>query len=299
MPLSWTLDHAGILTRAAIDAALVLQVVSGHDPRDPTSATAPIGDYMRDIDAGLEGVRVGVPTDWFFDVCDPEVESATRGAIELMADHGAVVREIPFPSTREVDLHAIELTIIYSELASLHEVTLERLQEYGQEFQHLLIRAQFTSAVDYLKALRARHLVQLDFQRAFDQVDAIVVPGGVCTAPRHDHLMAHLGTQERPLIDVISRPTAVMNITGVPALTIPAGFDQLGLPIGIQIATRPYDEAAGFRVAHAFQKLTDFHTRKPPIVRADLESHARGAPHAALPAILAKPIVTATRDRVW
>src|SRR5262249_34683426 len=156
----------------------------------------------------------------------------------LLAEHGAEVHEIGFPSTRVVDLHAMELSIIYAELASLHEVTFDRLDEYGPEFQRLLVRAQFTSAVDYLKALRARHLVQLDFQRAFDQVDAIVVPGGVCTAPRHDHLVARLGDEERPLIDVISRPTAVMDMAGVPALTIPAGFDHLGLPMGIQVVAR-------------------------------------------------------------
>ena len=230
MPLSWTLDHAGPLTRSALDAALALQVMAGADPLDPTGATAPVGDYTGGTQAGLDGMRIGVPTDWFFDVCDPEVEAAIRAAIGLLEEHGARVREVAFPSTHRVDLHAIELTIIYAELASLHEVTFDRLQEYGPEFQHLLVRAQFTSAVDYLKALRSRHLVQLDFQRAFDEVDVIIAPAGVCTAPRHDHLVARLGAEERPLIDVISRPTAVMDIAGVPALTIPVGFDGSACP---------------------------------------------------------------------
>jgi Asp-tRNA(Asn)/Glu-tRNA(Gln) amidotransferase A subunit family amidase len=278
---------------------MALQVIAGHDPRDPTSATAPVEDYLGGIEAGLSGLRIGVPTDWFFQVCDPEVATAIRAAIQLMADHGAIITDVSFPSTHEVDLHAIELTIIYAELASLHEVTFDRLEEYGQEFQHLLIRAQFTSAVDYLKALRARHLVQLDFQRAFEQVDAIVVPGGICTAPRHDHLVARLGAEERPLIDVISRPTAVMDITGVPALTIPAGFDQAELPIGMQIATRPYAEALGLRLGCAYQQLTDFHRRLPPIVRADLGSGGGAFNRSALPSVQEKPIVTATRDRIW
>lgn len=299
MPLSWTLDHAGPLTRSALDAAIALQVLAGADPRDPTSATAPVGDYISSIDAGLGGVRVGVPTDWFFDVCDPEVEAATRAAIALLGNHGARIHEVRFPSTHMVDLHAIELTIIYAELASLHEVTFARLEEYGQEFQHLLVRAQFTSAIDYLKALRSRHLVQLDFQRAFEQVDAIVVPGGVCTAPRHDHLVARLGAEERPLIDVISRPTAVMDIVGVPSLTTPAGFDHLGLPIGIQVVARPYDEAMCFRIAHAYQQLTDFHRTLPPLVQADVESGSSGFTHGSLPAILQKPVTTTTRDHIW
>jgi aspartyl-tRNA(Asn)/glutamyl-tRNA(Gln) amidotransferase subunit A len=216
-----------------------------------------------------------------------------------MEDHGVSVVEVPFPSTYEADLHAIELTIIYAELASLHERTFDRLDEYGQEFQHLLIRAQFTSAVDYLKALRARHLVQLDFQRAFERVDAIVAPGGVCTAPPHDHLVARIGAEVRPLIDVISRPTAVMDMTGVPSLTIPVGFDSNGLPIGMQIATPPYQEALGFRIGHAYQQLTDDHRRLPPIVQADVEAGGGGFTRQSFPAILEKPIVTATRDRIW
>jgi aspartyl-tRNA(Asn)/glutamyl-tRNA(Gln) amidotransferase subunit A len=299
MPLSWTLDHAGPLTRSALDAALALQVMAGVDPRDPTSASAPVDDYVGGINTGVKGLRIGVPTDWFFDVCDPEVELATRGAIRLIEQHGAEVGEAPFASTHQVDLHAIELTIVYAELASLHEVTFDRLEEYGQEFQHLLVRAQLTSAVDYLKALRARHLVQLDFQRAFEQFDALIVPGGVCTAPRHDHLVAKLGEEERPLIDVISRPTAVMDIAGVPSLTIPAGFDRLGLPIGMQIATRPYDEATGLRIGHAYQQVTDFNRVLPPIVQADLNSGPHRFERSSLPSVVLNPVVTATRDRVW
>ena len=299
MPLSWTLDHAGSLTRSALDAALALQVMAGGDPRDPTSASAPVDDYVGRINAGVKGLRIGVPADWFFDVCDPEVDSAIRAAVALLEQRGAALGAAQFPSTRQVDLHAIELTIIYAELASLHEVTFDRLKEYGEEFQHLLVRAQFTSAVDYLKALRARHLIQLDFQRAFEQFDALIVPGGVCTAPRHDHLVAKLGNEERPLIDVISRPTAVMDIAGVPSLTIPAGFDRVGLPIGMQIATRPFDEATGLRIGHAYQQATDFHRLVPPIVQADLDSGPHRFDRASLPPVVLNPVITTTRDRVW
>jgi aspartyl-tRNA(Asn)/glutamyl-tRNA(Gln) amidotransferase subunit A len=299
MPLSWTLDHAGPLTRSARDAAAALQVMAGADRKDPTSAAAPTGDYLADIDGGFSSLRIGVPTDWFFDICDPEVDATIRAAIRLMQDNGATVVEVPFPSTREADPHAIELTIIYAELASLHEITLDRLEDYGQEFQHLLIRAQFTSAVDYLKALRTRHLVQLDFQRAFEQVDAIVAPGGICSAPRHDHLVARIGAEERPLIDVISRPTAVLDITGVPALTIPVGFNRGNLPTGMQIATPPYREAVGFRIGYAYQQLTDYHRQFPPIVQTDVDAGGGRFNRDAFPGVLEKPIVTATRDRIW
>jgi aspartyl-tRNA(Asn)/glutamyl-tRNA(Gln) amidotransferase subunit A len=257
-----------------------------------------VPNYASALATSLNGVRIGVPTEWFFDVCAPEVETATRAAIELMRANGAIVSEFDLPSTRTVQLHAIELTIVYAEIASLREATFDRLGEYGEEFQRLLTRAQFTSAVDYLKALRARHLVQLDFQRVFEDNDVVVVPGGVCVSPPHDHLVARIGDEERSLIDVISRPTAVMDIVGLPAITIPAGFDDDGLPLGIQIASRPYDDLTCLSVAHAYQQLTDFHTALPPIVKDDLARDAteRGT---ELPPLLEKPVVTATRDRIW
>jgi len=297
-PLSWTLDHAGPMTRSAIDAAHALGVMAGYDPRDPTSGSVPVVDYAGLLSRELNGVRVGVPTEWFFDVCAPEVEAATRAAIELLAENGATINEFELPSTRMVQLHAIELTIVYAELASLHEPTFDRLEGYGPEFQRLLTRAQFTSAVDYLKALRARHLVQLDFQNVFDVNDVVIVPGGVCVAPSHDHLVAKIGDEERPLIDVVSRPTAVMDIVGLPAITIPAGFDDDGLPLGIQIASRPYDELTCLSVAHAYQQLTDFHTMLPPLVKSDLDAEPKNT-IADLPATITKPVVTATRDHIW
>src|SRR5262249_28674585 len=152
-----------------------------------------------------------------------EVEAACKQAADVLQDLGATVREMAMPTTKVVHPHAIELTIIYAELASNHEINLERLDEYGPEFQKLFIRSQFTSADDYLRALRARHLLQLDFQNAFEAVDALIVPGMLCTAPRHDHLVAKIGDTEYPLLDVASRPTAIMDEVGVPTVCFPVG----------------------------------------------------------------------------
>jgi len=299
MPLSWTLDHVGPMARSAVDVALALQVIAGNDPLDPTSATVAVPDYTSALGERLDGVRIGLPTNWFFDECDPEVEHATRQAAVVMAQQGAYVTQIAMPSMDDVDLHAIELTIVYAEAASLHDVNFGRLRDCGPEFQKLLARAQFTSAVDYLKALRARHLVQLEFQRAFEQVDVLVVPGGVCVAPRHDHLIAKIGDEERSLIDVISRPTAVMDIVGVPALTVPAGFDRQGLPMGIQIAARPHRDVDCIRVAHAFQQVTGHHALVPKIVRSDSLTARDPESEPLRPALIEKPLVTTIRDEVW
>jgi aspartyl-tRNA(Asn)/glutamyl-tRNA(Gln) amidotransferase subunit A len=278
MPHSWTLDHVGPLARSAVDAALALQVLAGNDPADPSSGKASVDDYVRDIDRGVEGLRIGVPTDWFFDVCDPAIADATRAAVRQLGELGAKLGEFELPHTRSVQLHAVEMAIMYAEVASLHSPTISQLDRYGADFRDLLIRSQFVLATDYLHSLRARHLVQQDFERAFQDYDAIVVPGVVCVAPRHDHLVARIGAEELPLTDALTRTTAPFNIVGVPRVTIPSGFDAQGLPMAISIGSRPYDEATCLRVAHAYQQVTSFHMALPPALRQ--EARARDGTHS-------------------
>jgi aspartyl-tRNA(Asn)/glutamyl-tRNA(Gln) amidotransferase subunit A len=297
MPLSWTLDHVGPMTRSAIDAALSLQVMAGYDRKDPNSLNVPVHDYLGSIDDGLRGMRIGVPRDWFFDVCDAEIAAATHEAVCELERAGATVKEFDLPSTRQVQLHAIELTVVYAEMSSLHSPTFSRLDEYGPEYQKLLARGQFVHAADYLHCLRARHLVQLDFERAFADVDLVVVPGCVCVAPRHDRMVAKIGDQELPLLDVISRTTAVFNIVGIPTLTIPSGLDSQGLPMGIAVAARPFDEPTMFRAAHAYQQLTDHHRLMPALVKED--SDGKHSPVPRPTGVIEKPILTATKDSIW
>lgn len=296
-PLSWTLDHVGPMTRSAVDAAHALRVIAGHDPHDPTCSRTAVPDYSRSISNELLNISIGVPNEWFFEICAPEVELATRHAIQLLQENGASVNYFDLPSTRENYVHAIEFTLIYAEAASIHEAKMAQLDAYGDEFGRFLSRAQFTSAVDYLRALRLRHIIQLDFERAFDVNDVIILPAGVCVAPTHDRLVARIGNEERPLAGVISRPTAIMNIVGIPSMTVPAGFDDHGLPVAIQIAARPYDEQSCINVAHAFQQLTGFHTVLPPVVRDDFDLPPT-VQVTDLPASIVKPVVTAAEDRV-
>jgi aspartyl-tRNA(Asn)/glutamyl-tRNA(Gln) amidotransferase subunit A len=297
-PLSWTLDHVGPMTRSSRDIALALGVLAGHDPDDPTSSDAPVPDYVASLDADLTSVRVGVPEDWFFDIIHPGVEAAAQAAIDVLATAGARIVPIRLPSTKLLDLHAMELTIIGAEAASLHTPHLARYAELGTEFQQVLARSQSYSAVDYLNALRARHLVQLDFQAAFDQVDVIIAPGANTVAPRHDHLVAVVGDTERPWVDVVSRTTAVFNLTGIPSLSIPSGFAD-GLPVGIQVVGPPFGEPIVLAVADAYQQLTDHHTRLPQIVQDDsAQPHGPWDPSERhLPDEL--PVVTTTLDSTW
>jgi aspartyl-tRNA(Asn)/glutamyl-tRNA(Gln) amidotransferase subunit A len=299
MPLSWTLDHVGPMARTAADLGLALQVIAGHDPLDPTSSTRPVGDYRAEIEAGLAGIRVGLPTDWFFDVCDPDIERATRAAVALMAEQGAEVVDVSLPTAARINPHTIELAVVYAEAASLHEIEFDRLADCGPEFREFLLRAQGTSASDYLKALRARHLFQLDFERMFEQADVVVVPAAIASSPRHDRMVARIGDTDRALIDVTSRAVAVMNMVGVPSLTLPVGLDRHGLPMGMQVVARPFAEATCLRVANAFQQLTDYHVAVPPIVDADRRSALDPTGLVELPDLVENPLDTTTMSQVW
>ncbi|MCI0679386.1 MAG: hypothetical protein L0Z63_10150 [Actinobacteria bacterium] len=286
------------MTRSAEDAAIVMEVISGQDPDDPSSGRSRVPEYRKHLYIDLSTVTVGVPSDWFFDIINPDVEAATRAAIRVLESAGAKAQEFPLPSSHLVDLHAMELTIIKSEAAALHKQHLAAFDRLGPEFQQVLSRSQFHNAADYLNALRARHLVQLDFEKAFATADIVLTPGAITVAPRHDHLKADLGGSERPWVDVVSRTTAIFNMTGLPSASIPAGFSQ-GLPVGIQIAGRPYDDGRVLAVAHAFQQLTTHHLKLPPIVAADSAgSHPTWTPESrTTPSEL--PIVTATLDSTW
>jgi aspartyl-tRNA(Asn)/glutamyl-tRNA(Gln) amidotransferase subunit A len=295
MPMAWTLDHVGPMTRSVRDAAAALSVMAGHDHNDPTSLAAPVEDYAGHLDGDVTGLRVGVPSDWFFDPCHPQVASTVRAAVDRLVSAGACAEPVTFRSFERADPHVIELTIIAAELGSLHEGNRNRRAEYGPEVSRLLARAQFTLASDYLHALRARHLLQLDFQRAFDAVDVIVMPAVPYLVPRQDHLVADFGDTELPLADVVSRNTAIMNLVGAPSTTVPCGLNEQGLPIGVQVVARPLAESMSLRVAHALEGMCSFADRVPPLV-GSLDT---SVPAERFAGKVHRPVATTTKDGMW
>jgi aspartyl-tRNA(Asn)/glutamyl-tRNA(Gln) amidotransferase subunit A len=232
--------------------------------------------------------------DWFFERCDSEVEHATRAAIRELEQAGAELVELAFPSAASLAFDAIAHTINAAEIASLHAVTLPELPLYGAEFSRLLLRGQFVSAVDYLHALRARHLVQLEFSRFFDSVDALVVPTMGCTAPSAENVLAEVDDETVPFLDIGSRNTAVFNVIGAPALTVPTGFDRRGLPIGMELVAPPHQDAVCLRLGHAYQQRSDFHLRVPELVRA-----AEVGEPVEWAEIVEKPVEVATSGSLW
>ncbi|MFD5860121.1 amidase [Streptomyces chartreusis] len=258
--LSWSLDHVGPITRTVADAAAVLAVLAGHDPRDPASLPhAPGGprpaaypDATGDTD--LTGLRVGVPRNHYFDHVDPQVEAAVRHAVGRLETLGARLVEVEIPMTRY--LRATQWGLMVPEATAYHERTLRTVPElYGADVRVLLEAGELMTAGDYLRAQRARTLMRREWARMLERVDVIAAPTVPTTAVPADRQTVTWsdGTVES-VSDAYVRLSAPANITGVPALSVPVGHDGAGMPIGMQLLGHSLGEAVLLRVGHAYER---------------------------------------------
>ncbi len=258
--LSWSQDHAGPMTRTVEDTAFMLQAIAGHDPRDPTSSRAPVPDYSRSLREDIRGVRIGLPRHYFFDD-DPgvnrEVVARVEQAVSVLEELGAHVEEVTLPSLDYV--RAANSVIMVSEAFAYHEPNLKtRPQEFGQ-----IVRGRFRigglmSASDYLQAQRVRTWARRDFAEVMKTVDFLVTPTMTQPAPAfegYDPISTARGKSF----------TAPFNVTGLPAISVPCGFTEDGLPIGMQIAGKPFDEPGVIQAAYTYQQYAGWHEVKPTI----------------------------------
>ena len=285
--LSWTLDHAGPMTRTVADAAAMLQVIAGVDTHDPSTTRDPVPLYGESLRDRLDSVRIGVPRSYFFHDVSEDVDRAVRRAIAQLEELGARVVEVDVPHAELAG--SAGWIVAMAEAACFHE---ERLVTSPDSFDPLVLErlqtAKFYPATDYIKALRVRTLLQREMEVVFDACDVMAVPGATSVIgklpPRES-----AGTDVKP--ETTSTPirfgnTFLGNMTGYPAMTLPCGLStgDPELPIGLQLYARPFDETAIFRVGHAFQQITDWHDRRPPLValaaRGDGEAGIDGRLHA-------------------
>ncbi|MFG6301853.1 MULTISPECIES: Asp-tRNA(Asn)/Glu-tRNA(Gln) amidotransferase GatCAB subunit A [Streptomyces] len=253
--LSWSLDHIGPITRTVEDAATVLAVLVGHDPRDPASRPAPAPDRRPATDPDdLSGLRVGVPTTYYFDHVDPEVADAVRRAVDRLALRGARLVDVEIPMARYVQ--AVQWGLMVPEATAYHERTLRTAAGlYEDDVRVLLEAGELMSAGDHLRAQRARTLMRREWARMLRQVDVVVAPTVPLTAvPAGQTSVSWPDGTVESVSDAYVRLSAPANITGVPALTVPAGTDRAGLPIGLQVLGRPFDEATVVRVGLAHER---------------------------------------------
>ena len=258
-PLSFTLDHVGPMTRTVRDNALMLDVIAGYDPLDPGSAKRAMGGYTSQLGEGVKGLRVGVIRHFYMrDMpADPEVTSAIEAAINVLADLGAEVREIE--TAPLADYAVCNRIIIGAEAFAIHEQWLrERPQDYGALGRQRLMFGTFLRAADYVNATRIRRKLTDAFHALFSDIDVVVTASSMDPPCRLDDPQALEHTYAR-------QARAPFNVTGSPALAVPAGFSKAGLPLSIQIVGKPYTEALLYRIAHAYEQASGWVERHPAL----------------------------------
>ena len=257
--LCWSCDFVGPLTRSAADAALVLETIAGFDPADPTSGDRPVPDYVSALAQPVRGLRVGVVRREFEEHLHPEVRDAALAAVDVLRDLGLEVVDVEPPPFEHAVLAL--LTILFVEAASIHRPWMEERPEgYSAAVLERLRMGALIPGVDYLHAQRARRMFRDGIARVFEHVDVLVTPTSPTAA--HDFSEEVPGRDFTPYV----RRTGPFNLTGYPAISIPCGFSTDGLPLGLQIVARYFAEDVMFRVADAYQRVTDWHRRRPPAV---------------------------------
>lgn len=258
--LSWSQDHAGPMTWTVEDTAYMLQAIAGHDPKDPTSSRAPVPDYSLSLREDIRGVRLGLPRHYFFDPdpsVNPEVVATVEKAVAAMEALGAHVEEVSLPSLEHV--RAANSVIMVSEAYAYHEPNLKtRPQDFGEIVRGRFRVGALLSAADYLQAQRVRTLARREFADVMKGIDLLVTP--TMTQPA----AAFEGYD--PTTTVRGRSfTAPFNVTGLPAISVPCGFTEDGLPIGMQIAGKPFDEPGVIQAAYTYQQHARLYETRPPI----------------------------------
>jgi len=262
-PLSWSLDHPGPMARTVEDCALALKVLAGYDPKDPASANEPVPDYRAALTGDIRGLRIGVPKEYFEVPLDPQVRGAVMDALEVLRDLGAQVKEVSWPMFH--DSAAISTTIIYAEAAAHHrDLLLSRGREYDPSVRWRLEVGLFISGADYLRALRGRAIYAHKAKELLRDVDLLAGPMEPVVAPTIGAENLQVDGTAVGAIGALTQYARPFNLTGYPALTVPCGFSG-GLPIGLQLAGRPFDEATVLNAGYSYQQATDWHTRRPPL----------------------------------
>ena len=276
-----SLDQIGPMTKDVRDAALLMNVIGGRDRRDSTSVDLPMPDFTRALTGGAQGLRLGIPREYFIEGIEPEVERAMRAAIKVLQEVGATTAEVSLPHTaygvaayyilapseassnlaRYDGIKYGYRTPHWSNLRDMYMRT--RDEGFGAEVKRRIMLGTFALSAGYYeayykKAQQVRTLIRRDFEAAFRDVDALVAPVAPTPAFKigektNDPLQMYLS-------DVFTIP---VNLAGMPGISVPCGFSSTGLPIGLQIIGKPFDEETVLRLAYAFEQQTDYHRHKP------------------------------------
>jgi aspartyl-tRNA(Asn)/glutamyl-tRNA(Gln) amidotransferase subunit A len=257
LAMDWSLDHVGPMTRSVWDSAVMLQAIAGHDPADPGSLAAPVPDYLTHLDDGARGLKLGLLRRFYVDWpgLDAEVRAAALDAFDVLTREGAALSDVDAPT---LDLAPAIWTCFLAEMYEYHrEMSRRAPEKYREGTRVRLYMGALVSAQDFLRAQRLRARFKREIDALLDTVDVLVFPGQAGPAQRFEDISS---------LEVMApggRYTSPWNLLGLPAVSVPAGFTRAGLPVSIQIVGRRGDDATVLRAARAYERATDWHTRRP------------------------------------
>ena len=248
----------------------MLQAIAGHDPLDPSTVPVPVPDFSGSLGKGLRGLKMGIPSNYYFDLLDSEVEAAVRKAINALVELGVEAQEVSIPSMKYAG--ALRIAGLVDGIV-VHEPYIKKArQDYGLPVLYRTLAGQFVLGRDYAKALTAQRIIKEDYARVLQDVDFLVTPSSPIAAWRIDSETVTIGGSEYPVRGpgggMTSRFTSPSNATGLPAISVPCGFTQGGLPIGLQLIARAFEEQVLFQVADGYEAVSPSRNRRPAIVDA-------------------------------
>jgi aspartyl-tRNA(Asn)/glutamyl-tRNA(Gln) amidotransferase subunit A len=255
-PLAWSLDHVGPITRTVEDNALMLNALAGHDPEDPYSMDLPEEDFARDLGRGVGGTAIGLPSSFYFEHVERDVEASVREAAEVFRSLGAEVREVEIPNLWDT-LHAQRL-ILAAEAYAVHEERLkkdpERFDDHGLE---RLLKGECLKAFRYANAQKRKLYSRSEFGRVLQEVDVLLTPTVPIPAPELEQRETTIEGYEEAVYSALTRLTGPTNLNGLPSLSVPCGATTRGLPTGLQLIGRPFQEATLYRFGRAYEQAVD------------------------------------------
>jgi len=256
-PLSWNLDHAGPMARCVRDVAILLQFIAGYDPVDPVSVNTAVDDYLENLESGVLGWKIALVDDEYVEAnTAPEVLGAVRQAARVFEDQGARASGISLPGFLEA-AQANGLMVV-SDAAAIHRERLaDQPDKFGADIRQRLETGKAYGSTEYILARRVQVKLRRAFEQIFNNYDILLTPATPIPAPPIQ------GQDALEQARLLTRFTAPFNLTGLPAMSVPCGFTDQGLPIGLQIVAAPWAEASLLRAAYAFEQGTDWHRRKP------------------------------------
>ena len=263
LPLSWSLDHVGPMTRTVEDAALMLQVIAGYDTGDPGSADIAVPNYSTEIAKGIQGMRIAVLRGGYVLPMDDDIESAFLESIKVLKGLGATVTdpvELPYIE----DTLSANITIISSEAATVHQTEMDgRPQDYGEDVLARLSIGRDHPATVYINARNIQRQMRDKLADSLANYDALMLPMMPLGAPTIGQNDVLVGGKVLDVRAAVTRYTQPFNLTGFPAVSVPCGFTHDGLPIGFQLAAKPFEESTLLRIAHTYERVTESHKRHP------------------------------------